>query len=53
MEWGKIYEKMFGGFDDLDEEEEESGEDESEYDSDESYIASELEEEKYVDTDED
>ena len=35
-------------------EEEESGdEDESDYDSEESYIASELEEEEYVNTDED
>ena len=28
LEWGKIYEKMFGGFDDLDQEEEESEDEE-------------------------
>lgn len=39
--------------DDEDEEEESDDEDESDYDSEESYIASELEEEEYVNTDED
>lgn len=47
-------EEYLGVADSDDEEEEDSGEeDESDYDSEESYIASELEEEEYIDTDED
>jgi len=47
-------EEYVQGEDSDDEEEEDSGEeDESDYDSEESYIASELEEEEYIDTDED